>query len=110
MPDIVTLQENVTEPFAGLVPPVIIGPLDNTVLLLRDRLAQLASRCGFRYEVVFDPEGATGPPAAPGTLPGLERRARAATAIRRARPMLRAGCMTTTQAACADEGGMTTSA
>jgi len=62
-PDIVTLQENVTEPFVGLAPPVVVGPLENTVALLREHLPVLAAACGFRYEVVFDPEGATGPPA-----------------------------------------------
>ena len=62
-PDIVTLQENVTEPFVGLAPPVVVGPLENTVELIRDHLPALAGACGFRYEVVFDPEGATGPPA-----------------------------------------------
>jgi len=65
-PDIVTLQENITEPFVGLAPPVIIGPLDNTVTLIRDRLPYLEVACGFRYAVVFDPEGATDPPAAVG--------------------------------------------
>lgn len=65
-PDIVTLQENVTEPFVGLAPPVVVGPLDNTVELLRDRLLYLEGACGFRYAVVFDPEGATEPPAALG--------------------------------------------
>jgi hypothetical protein len=58
-PDIVTLQEHVTQRFVPLVPPVIIGPLDNTVTLLRDRLPYLEMICGFRYEVVFDPEGVT---------------------------------------------------
>jgi len=65
-PDIVTLQENVTEPFVALAPPVVVGPLDNTVKLIRDRLPGLEGACGFLYEVVFDPEGATGPPAALG--------------------------------------------
>jgi endonuclease/exonuclease/phosphatase family metal-dependent hydrolase len=65
-PDIVTLQEHVTESFVGLNPPVIVGPLDNTVDLLSDRLPHLEAHCGFRYELVFDPEGATGPPAALG--------------------------------------------
>jgi endonuclease/exonuclease/phosphatase family metal-dependent hydrolase len=65
-PDIVTLQENVTEPFVGLAPPVVVGPLDNTVTLIRDRLPYLEVACGFLYEVVFDPEGVTGPPAALG--------------------------------------------
>jgi endonuclease/exonuclease/phosphatase family metal-dependent hydrolase len=58
-PDIVTLQENVTQRFVTLVPPAIIGPLDNTVTLLRDRLPYLEMICGSRYEVVFDPEGVT---------------------------------------------------
>ena len=43
--DIVTLQENVTEPFVGLAPPVIIGPLDNTVTLIRDHLPYLGPVC-----------------------------------------------------------------
>jgi endonuclease/exonuclease/phosphatase family metal-dependent hydrolase len=58
-PDIVTFQEHVTQPFVSLVPPVVIGPLDNTVILLRERLPHLEMICGFRYEVVFDPEGLT---------------------------------------------------
>jgi endonuclease/exonuclease/phosphatase family metal-dependent hydrolase len=62
-PDIVTVQENVTAPFVGLVPPVVVGPLENTVALIREHLPILERACGFRYEVVFDPEGATGPPA-----------------------------------------------
>jgi endonuclease/exonuclease/phosphatase family metal-dependent hydrolase len=65
-PDIVTLQEHVTEPFVGLVPPVVVGPLDNTVALLQNQLPDLEGICGFRYELVFDPEGATSPPAALG--------------------------------------------
>jgi len=65
-PDIVTLQENVTEPFVGLVPPVVVGPLDNTVALLQKQLSSLAKACGFPYEVVFDPEGATSHTADPG--------------------------------------------
>jgi endonuclease/exonuclease/phosphatase family metal-dependent hydrolase len=59
-PDIVTLQENVTKAFVPLVPPVIVGPLINTVALIQDRLPRLAATCGFRYKVVFDPEGLTG--------------------------------------------------
>jgi endonuclease/exonuclease/phosphatase family metal-dependent hydrolase len=65
-PDIVTLQENVTEPFVGLAPPVVVGPLDNTVELIQERLPALAKACGFPYQVVFDPEGATEPPVALG--------------------------------------------
>lgn len=65
-PDIVTLQENVTEPFVPLTPAIAVGPLDNTVTLIRDRLPYLEVACGVLYEVVFDPEGATDPPAAPG--------------------------------------------
>jgi len=63
-PDIVTLQENVTERFVGLTPPVVVGPLTNTVALIRKHLPVLAAACGFRYQVVFDPEGATRPPPA----------------------------------------------
>src|SRR4029453_15213737 len=58
-PDLVTLQENVTKKFVPLVPPESVGPLDNTVSLIRRRLPQLEGACGFRYEVVFDPEGVT---------------------------------------------------
>jgi endonuclease/exonuclease/phosphatase family metal-dependent hydrolase len=59
-PDIVTLQENVTQAFVPLVPPVIVGPLINTVALIQDRLPRLETACGFRYKVVFDPDGLTG--------------------------------------------------
>jgi hypothetical protein len=62
-PDIVTLQENVTASFVGLTPPVVVGPLKNTVALLRKHLSVLEQACGFRYQVVFDPEGATDFPA-----------------------------------------------
>src|SRR4029453_6602529 len=58
-PDIVTLQEHVTKQFVPLAPPVIVGPVINTVALIEDRLPQLAATCGFRYNVVFDPEGLT---------------------------------------------------
>ena len=63
-PDIVTLQENVTVRFVELVPPVVVGPLTNTVALIRKHLPVLAAACGFRYKVVFDPEGVTRPPPA----------------------------------------------
>jgi endonuclease/exonuclease/phosphatase family metal-dependent hydrolase len=65
-PDLVTLQENVTERFVGLAPPVVVGPLDNTVELIKERLPALEKACGFPYQVVFDPEGATESPVAPG--------------------------------------------
>jgi endonuclease/exonuclease/phosphatase family metal-dependent hydrolase len=65
-PDVVTLQENVTEEFVQVAAGVFVGPLDDTVELIEARLPKLARRCGFRYHVVFDPEGATGPPAATG--------------------------------------------
>ena len=65
-PDLVTLQENVTEAFVPLAPPVQVGPLTNTVELITARLPALAEACTFPYQVVFDPEGATGPPAGQG--------------------------------------------
>ncbi len=65
-PDVVTLQENVTEEFVQVAAGIFAGPLDDTVALIRDRLPKLARKCGFRYHVAFDPEGATGPPAATG--------------------------------------------
>jgi len=65
-PDIVTLQENVTAPFVGLTPPVVVGPLKNTVALIRKYLPVFEQACGFRYHVVFDPEGATDFPAEVG--------------------------------------------
>ena len=65
-PDVVTMQEHVVKAFltAGTddplplpIPvPVTKGPLDNTVQLIRDRLPDLESSCGFLYDVVFDPE------------------------------------------------------
>ncbi|MGH8611671.1 MAG: endonuclease/exonuclease/phosphatase family protein [Gammaproteobacteria bacterium] len=65
-PDIVTLQENVTEEFVEVAPGVRVGPLDNTVELIEERLPKLEHECDFGYQVVFDPEGATEPPAALG--------------------------------------------
>jgi hypothetical protein len=40
---------------------VPVGPLHNTVELLKAQLDTLHTACGFRYQVVFDPEGATAP-------------------------------------------------
>jgi hypothetical protein len=62
-PDVVTLQENVTESFVPLDSQAQVGPLTNTVELIAARLPALAEPCNFPYQVVFDPEGATGPPA-----------------------------------------------
>jgi endonuclease/exonuclease/phosphatase family metal-dependent hydrolase len=62
-PDIVTLQEHVTAEFVELGPEVMVGPLVNTVALLEERLPSLQEACGFMYEIVFDPEGVTTPPA-----------------------------------------------
>ena len=64
-PDVVTLQENVTEEFIQVDAGVLVGPLDDTVELIEDRLPDLAAACGFTYELVFDPEGATVPPPPP---------------------------------------------
>jgi hypothetical protein len=56
----------VTNPFVFLPPDpnhpttvVPIGPLTNTVELIKAHLDTLHTACGFRYKVVFDPEGAT---------------------------------------------------
>jgi endonuclease/exonuclease/phosphatase family metal-dependent hydrolase len=65
-PDVVTLQEHVTAEFVELGPGVMVGPLANTVALLAERMPRLQAACGFTYEIVFDPEGATTPPAALG--------------------------------------------
>jgi endonuclease/exonuclease/phosphatase family metal-dependent hydrolase len=77
-PDIITLQENVTNAFvflpldpndpASVVP---VGPLTNTVELIKAQLPTLHTACGFRYRVVFDPEGATAtdPTLPPGPSP-----------------------------------------
>ena len=77
-PDIITLQENVTNEIV-LLPRdpnnptrvVEVGPLKNTVELIKAQLPTLHTACGFRYRVVFDPEGATAPdpPLPPGTNP-----------------------------------------
>ncbi len=64
-PDVVTVQENVTEEFVQVEAGVIVGPLDDTVELIAARLPALADECGFEYELVFDPEGATVPPPPP---------------------------------------------
>jgi endonuclease/exonuclease/phosphatase family metal-dependent hydrolase len=76
-PDIVTLQENVTNEFVFLPPDpnnptnlVPVGPLKNTVELIKAQLNDLHTACGFRYQVVFDPEGAT---ATDPTLPPAPR-------------------------------------
>jgi endonuclease/exonuclease/phosphatase family metal-dependent hydrolase len=65
-PDIVTLQEHVTAEFVELGPGVVVGPLANTLALIEERLPGLQETCGFTYEIVFDPEGVTTPPAALG--------------------------------------------
>src|SRR5262245_57850606 len=54
-PDIVTLQENVTVEFVMRNVDEFVGPLDDTTALIRERLPALAERCGFSYQVVFDP-------------------------------------------------------
>jgi len=58
-PDVVTLQENVVNEFVQTGATTVKGPLDSTVALIEARLGDLAAVCGFAYEVVFDPEGAT---------------------------------------------------
>jgi hypothetical protein len=72
-PDVVTMQEHIVKTFVTSgtsnplplpVPvPVVKGPLDSTVALIEDRLPGLAARCGFQYDVVFDPENQTQNPS-----------------------------------------------
>lgn len=60
-PDIITLQENVTEEFVPVAQGEV-GPLRDTVSLIEDGLAFLDDECDFDYEILFDPEVAAGPP------------------------------------------------
>jgi endonuclease/exonuclease/phosphatase family metal-dependent hydrolase len=53
-PDLVTLQENVTSKFVQRTATEVVGPLDDTVKLIKHRLPKLAVACGFPYRVVFD--------------------------------------------------------
>jgi endonuclease/exonuclease/phosphatase family metal-dependent hydrolase len=72
-PDVVTMQEHIVKRFVTSgtdnplplpVPvPVTKGPLENTVMLIRDRLPGLVASCGFLYDVVFDPENQTQNPS-----------------------------------------------
>jgi endonuclease/exonuclease/phosphatase family metal-dependent hydrolase len=61
-PDLVTLQENVTGEFVQRTATEFVGPLDDTVALIRERLPRLRRHCGVPYRVVFDP-AAERPPA-----------------------------------------------
>ena len=61
-PDLVTLQENVTAEFVRRTETEMVGPLDDTVTLIEERLPALKHACGFAYHVVFDPAAAR-PPA-----------------------------------------------
>jgi endonuclease/exonuclease/phosphatase family metal-dependent hydrolase len=58
-PDLVTLQENVTNKFTLRMTDtgeiVVVGPLTNTVTQIKKALPSLAAVCGFTYGVVFDP-------------------------------------------------------
>ena len=65
-PDLVTLQENVTAEFVMRNIGELVGPLEDTTALIRERLPALAERCGFLYEVVFDPRAARPPPFSRG--------------------------------------------
>ena len=58
-PDLVTLQENVVNEFVQTGVTDMKGPLESTVALIEAALPTLTQACGFEYEVVFDPEGAT---------------------------------------------------
>lgn len=60
-PDVVTLQENVTNEFPQRDAGVFVGPLEDTTALIGERIPLLAAACGFEYEVVF-PGRATRPP------------------------------------------------
>src|SRR5262245_13513734 len=61
-PDFVTLQENVTSQFVQRTATETVGPLENTVALIRERLPRLRMRCGVPYQVVIEPT-AERPPA-----------------------------------------------
>lgn len=54
-PDIVTLQENVTDSFVLRAIGEQVGPLEDTTALIKERLPLLGAICGFEYAVVFDP-------------------------------------------------------
>jgi endonuclease/exonuclease/phosphatase family metal-dependent hydrolase len=54
-PDIVTLQENVTDSFVLRAIGEQVGPLEDTTALIKERLPLLGAICGFEYGVVFDP-------------------------------------------------------
>ena len=54
-PDLVTLQENVTDQFVYRTIGQPVGPLEDTTALIRERLPLLAATCGFDYAVVLDP-------------------------------------------------------
>ena len=54
-PDLVTLQENVTDLFVFRADFRPVGPLEDTTALIRARLPLLGEICGFDYAVVFDP-------------------------------------------------------
>ncbi len=64
-PDIVTLQENVTDPFVLREVGEPVGPLDDTTALIRERLPLLGAICGFEYAVVFDPLAERTPRSSP---------------------------------------------
>jgi len=72
-PDIVTLQEIVTQEFAltGVLTntAACVGPLADALGLLEQGLPSLAQACGFTYRVVFDPAARRNPLALP-CLPG----------------------------------------
>jgi endonuclease/exonuclease/phosphatase family metal-dependent hydrolase len=61
-PDIVTLQENVTAELVLRGLGTLVGPLQDTTLLIRERLPLLEAFCGFAYQEVFDPVAERPPP------------------------------------------------
>jgi endonuclease/exonuclease/phosphatase family metal-dependent hydrolase len=66
-PDLVTLQENVTAEFVPRTETELVGPLDNTVALIKKRLPALKHACGFAYHVLFDRTAARPPAQGRGT-------------------------------------------
>jgi endonuclease/exonuclease/phosphatase family metal-dependent hydrolase len=66
-PDLVTLQENVTAEFVQRTETELVGPLDDTVALIEERLPALEHACGFAYHLVFDPAAARPPAVGRGT-------------------------------------------
>jgi endonuclease/exonuclease/phosphatase family metal-dependent hydrolase len=66
-PDLVTLQENVTAEFVPRTETELVGPLDDTVALIKERLPALEHACSFAYHLIFDRAAARPPAQGRGT-------------------------------------------